>query len=82
MEIKVYDNGEETADRYTVVLGSEMHLMSEDANMPNGICMFLGQYRPKDKGQLGAQKTLGQMPKGVLLQIIHLLAFELHHREG
>jgi len=40
--LNVYDNGGKTADRYTVVLNDDQWLLSHDANMPNGVCMYGG----------------------------------------
>ena len=44
IKVKVYDNGGITADRYTMVFPTgDTYLMSEDANMPNGVCMYVGE---------------------------------------
>jgi hypothetical protein len=41
-DVRVADNGGKTADRYTVLIGRHYWNMSEDANMPNGVCMYAG----------------------------------------
>ena len=69
-KIQAFDNGGETADRYTVILpNSDTYLMSMDANMPNGVCIYVG----KSFGMEGKQLQLGDLSKGVLVQIITLL---------
>ena len=44
MVLKIWDNGGKTADRYTVRIRNDYYYMSHNANMPNGVCMYAGQY--------------------------------------
>jgi len=41
--ISVYDNGGKTADRYTVVIGTDVYGMSDNATAPNGVNMYVGE---------------------------------------
>jgi len=44
LNMLVYDNGGKTADRYTVVIKRDYWYLSADANAPNGVCMFGGEF--------------------------------------
>ena len=78
MRIRVFDSGEGTADRYTVYIGKDAYGMSRDADMPNGVCMYLGLKSPEKVGPevLGREYVVGDMPHGVLVQIINLLVWD------
>jgi hypothetical protein len=41
-EVHIWDNGGETADRYTVQIGEDVFTMSENSNAPNGVNMYSG----------------------------------------
>lgn len=43
MNIEVYDNGGETFDRYTVIIGSSVFGMGGDPMMPNGFNQYSGE---------------------------------------
>lgn len=43
--ITIYDNGGETVDRYSVFIGNDVWDLSEDANLPNGVCLYAGDRR-------------------------------------
>lgn len=77
MNITIWDNGGKTADLYAVYLGDDVWYMSEDAHMPNGVCMYAGTSteRPEpDPHEDGARRIfLTQLPRGPLVQIIHIL---------
>ena len=68
-EIRVFDNGGETADRYEVMVDGHAWDMSENADQANGVCMYAGY----DDGPYINEKQLGDMPKGVLIQIIRII---------
>ena len=75
MKIRVFDNGGKTADRYLVELEDNSWFMSENANSPNGVCMYAGKSEnecPKDSREI----QLGDLPGGTLCQIIYLLTVE------
>lgn len=78
MKIKVYDNGGETVDRYTVVLGGHVYLMSADANMPNGVCSYAATVDDfaKDFAAGDPQVEIHSLPRGVLVQIVRILGEE------
>jgi len=67
-EIKVFQGEFD----FVVRLGNEMFEMSQDANMPNGVNIYLGrveQIETKDMKEI----QLGDCPKGLLLGIIRRL---------
>jgi len=70
--LRVWDNGGETTDRYTVVVGEDVYYMSENANMPNGVCMYGGRL---DEGEpMGDEMPgIGSLPAGTLIAIVRLL---------
>jgi hypothetical protein len=39
--VDVWDNGGETADRYTVIIGDDVFAMSDNATAPNGVNMYI-----------------------------------------
>lgn len=74
--IKVFDNGGETADRYTVIFpDGSMYLMSVDANMPKGVCIYAGNKNGLERYSIDDLKVIqvGDLEKGALIQIINLL---------
>jgi len=75
--LNVYDNGGKTADRYTVVLNDDQWLLSHDANMPNGVCMYGGKPSAESIARSGRKITLGDLPKGALLAVISIFEEEL-----
>ena len=80
-EVRVYDNGGVTTDRYTVVFPTgDAYLMSSDADQPNGVCMYAGEniYIDPDFDKRIDANTL---PEGVKKQIKHLLSI-LKDKEG
>ena len=71
--LKVYDNGDKTVDRYTIIINNDVFAMSSDANMPNGVNMCIssrGSYINLDKNK---EIVLGDLSKGVLIAIIYRL---------
>lgn len=70
--VRAFDNGGISADRYLITLG-EGHswLMSEDADMPNGVCIYDGirawTARPHDR-----PIDFVDLPLGARKQIQHL----------
>jgi len=88
MKIEVYDTtllSQAPGDRYAVALTDWIktgdietwdmcvYYMSDDANMPNGICIYAGD-NPKAIPANSKQLQLGDMPRGVLLKIIDILS--------
>lgn len=78
--IKVFDNGGKTADRYTVIFNDkDVYCMSENANMPNGVNMYMGEIGIDiniDYIKLDEKINLSDLPRGVLLAIIYKLMFD------
>ena len=77
--ITVYDNGEITADRYTVIFPTgDTYGMSRDADMPNGVCMYIGH---KDSicidHTIEKRIDINSLPEGVKKQIKYLLRQEV-----
>lgn len=64
--IRVYDNGGRTADRYTVIINDACWYMSSDADAPNGVCKHIGwgKHRPE-----GTRIPVSAAPAGVKRQI-------------
>lgn len=44
MDIKVFNNGGRTVDRYLVVIGQHAYLMSHNADSPIGVNTYAGNY--------------------------------------
>jgi hypothetical protein len=42
MEIQIFDNGGRTCDRYTIILGQDVFIMSSNPLSPQGINMWAG----------------------------------------
>ena len=73
IKVKVYDNGGITADRYTMVFPTgDTYLMSEDANMPNGICMYAGDNPAIPDRNIDRKIDIEDLPKGVKKKIAEL----------
>ena len=45
MNTHVYDNGGETVDRYTIIIGNDVYTMSQNAMSPNGFNQYAGTLR-------------------------------------
>ena len=43
MKIKGYDNGGSTLDRYTIIIGKDVWIMSHNPTSPQGICLYFGK---------------------------------------
>jgi len=71
--IKVYDNGGETLDRYTVIINGDVFTMSSDPLWVLGVNQWLGTVDEIDAQRLGKEVTLKQLPKEVLIAIIYRL---------
>lgn len=72
-KLKVYDNGGITADRYTVVFPTgDIYLMSRDADVPNGVCVYAGDnqeiIQDRDK-----EVDISELPDGTQRQIGKIL---------
>ena len=79
--IEAYDRGPEFADRYSVrfldcrASGYE-YAMSDNANAPDGACLYVDEVSPADADRSGDTIPLVDLPKGALVQVIHLLLME------
>lgn len=77
MPLKIYDNGGKTADRFTVIFSTgDIYLMSHNANMPNGVCVYFGQenepYNFLDK-RIDKPIKFNMLPQGVQKQIQNII---------
>lgn len=75
MKIQVWDNGKEHIDQYTVILGHDVYGMSDDANMPNGFCQYIGDTKNTVanflyKAHIVPKKKL---PEGVRKQMAYII---------
>jgi len=75
--IKVYDNGGETLDRYTVIINGDVFTMSSDPLWTQGVNQWLGTVDEIDKDKLGIPISLKQLPKEVLIAILYRLCDEI-----
>jgi len=70
-------NGE--TDRWIVYIGNDCFAMSDDANMPNGVCMYAGTtgdlFRPRLEGR--QVFDLCELPRGTKIAIVR----ELHAQD-
>jgi hypothetical protein len=82
MRTFIYDNGGKTSDRYTVILpNKDIYLMSENANAPNGVCIYLGKKTQgfidylveSTKAKEEKEISFFSLPSGVQKQIVALL---------
>ena len=76
--IRVYDNGGATIDRFTVIIGKDVYGMSDNANMPNGFCQYIGTVQElggiSTISKLDGERHIGldSLPIGVQIQIKRL----------
>jgi hypothetical protein len=74
LDIVAWDNGGQTADRYTVQIGDHFWFMSPNANMPNGVCMYAGEARNLPFLEEDSVKiSIGDLPRGTAFQLVYLL---------
>lgn len=43
MRIRAYDNRGITIDRYTIVIGKDVYIMSHNPTSPQGVCQYFGK---------------------------------------
>jgi len=72
--IRIADNGGKTADRYTVLIGRDYWTMSDNADSPNGVCIYGGYtdgawVSPGDK----ILNSQDEIPIAVVKQIVNIL---------
>ena len=64
MDVKILKDPDDPT--YIVKIGSSFYEMSGDANMPNGVNMYIGDCILHDRREI----LLGDVPKGMLVAII------------
>lgn len=72
--IKIYDNGGETFDRYTVVAGNNVFGLSEDPLSPQGFNQWVCLTKDLDKTGLGQEvnfENLAPRVKGAIKRRIY-----------
>ena len=70
VEVRVYDNGGRTRDRYTVVIHSSVYRMSVDAMSPQGINQLVPVLSEIDLTTIGRKLPLKDWPSEVKQAII------------
>lgn len=65
MRVRIWDNGGETCDRYTVRLDSAVFTMSEDALSPQGVNMYCGDEMDESHFRADERRTMADVPAEV-----------------
>lgn len=68
-DVRAYDNGGKTFDRYTIVINGDFYCMSINANMPNGVNMFMGSIPELQLTKSDKEVSLMDLP-GVVREAI------------
>lgn len=63
--IEVYDNGGETADRYTVIIDNNVYLMSDNLLSPQGVNQYNGKLYDAPLARTGERVVLESLPEDV-----------------
>ena len=66
-KIVIYDNGGETMDRYTVIIGNDVYGMSDDATSPQGFNQYIGEVGQDIKlgSHLGKKISINKVSSSV-----------------
>ena len=80
-KIRVFDNGGETFDRYTIVIDNNVYGMSDNADQANGFNQYIGELGLDcNESNLNSfdnnQIELKQLPSGTLIGIINRLEID------
>ena len=72
--VTIYDAGEQYADRYTVLMHDthDAYTMSDDANMPNGVCMYVNYTQYRAHVHTLPVVAFADLPQGTQRQIVYL----------
>ncbi len=68
--IKIYDNGGKTTDRYTVIINEDVYYMSFNPDRINEICSYTGNIEDFNKFN---GKKLNYIPKNLRYKINQLI---------
>ena len=68
--VKVLDNGGQTFDRYTVVIGDDVYSMSKDPLYSQGFNQYVGTIREIDLKQRGRETYYDELPEEVIKAIL------------
>lgn len=63
--VRIFDNGGQTADRYTVIIGDSVFTMSENAMWPQGVNMYAGEVSELPGAMDGTEISLEEVPEEV-----------------
>lgn len=63
--IEVYDNGGETADRYTVIIDNNVYLMSDNPLSPQGVNQYNGKLANAPLARTGERIVVESLPEQV-----------------
>ena len=62
--VKIYDNGGATVDRYTIVIGCDIVCMSDNPLSPQGVNTHMGDYGyTADRSKWGDEIPFTGLPK-------------------
>ena len=72
MDIKIYDNGGKTFDRYLICIGEDVFSMSHNACSPQGVNMWLGLKSEFDLSEMEElnMRERDRVPRDVLVGIV------------
>ena len=70
--VKVYDNGGRTIDRYIVIIGDDVYGMSDDANSSQGFNQYIGTFG-RDFLLDKKDKLIAELPINLILGIANRL---------
>ena len=72
--VTIHDAGEQYADRYTVLMHDthDAYTMSDDANMPNGVCMYADYAEYRAHVRTLPTVAYADLPQGTQRQIAYL----------
>jgi len=64
-KVVVYDNGDETMDRYTVIIGNDVYTMSSNPDSPQGVNQYAGTVGSDVKVGKHLGKKLSSIPGSI-----------------
>lgn len=72
--IKVYEYQNKTVDRFTVIINGQIYIMSDNANMPNGVNIYMGpevHENGKFNPEAFEKPIVHELPEGLLKAIVN-----------
>lgn len=68
-DVRVWDNGGRTFDRYTVFVGGDAYVVGPTGNHPQGVCMYVGDAASVEPE--GEPVAIANLPPAVQKAIAH-----------